>query len=246
MKTSKRGLDLIKSFEGCRLTAYKAVPTEKYYTIGWGHYGPDVKKGQKITQAQADVYLVNDLAKYEAKVNKYMPRYNFNQNQYDALVSFAYNVGSIDGLTAHGIRSISTIASKFMSYTKSGGKVLGGLIRRREAEKNLFTSPISQYVYDGVDLSKVFDPAIYASVNPDVKEATNGDPQLMFNHFVTFGMREGRVGSKQFNVWTYQDNNPDLVSAFGRVYKNSIPSNVLIEYYKHYCVYGCNENRRSV
>ena len=56
METSERGLGLIKQFEGCRLTAYKAVPTERYWTIGYGHYGADVKQGQIITQAQAEAF----------------------------------------------------------------------------------------------------------------------------------------------------------------------------------------------
>ena len=143
MKTSQTGINLIKSFEGVRLTAYKAVSTEKYYTIGYGHYGADVTKGMKITQAQADAYLVSDLAKFEAKVNKYMSKYNFNSNQFDSLVSFAYNVGNIDGLTANGTRTIAQISSKFSAYNKSGGKVLAGLTKRRAAEKKLFDTPVA-------------------------------------------------------------------------------------------------------
>lgn len=138
MKTSKVGLELIKSFEGCRLKAYKAVSTEKYYTIGYGHYGADVKAGMQITQTQADAYLVSDLEKFEAKVNKYNSIYNFNQNQFDALVSFAYNVGSIDGLTNNGKRTIERISEKITAYNKSGGQVLSGLTKRRAAEKKLF------------------------------------------------------------------------------------------------------------
>jgi len=138
MKISAEGLALIKSFEGCRLTAYKAVSTEKYYTIGYGHYGADVKKGMRITQAQADAYLVSDLAKFEAKVEKYNSKYHFSQLQFDSLVSFAYNVGNIDGLTANGTRTIAQISAKFTAYNKSGGKVLSGLTKRRKAEKDMF------------------------------------------------------------------------------------------------------------
>jgi len=138
MKISAEGLALIKAHEGCKLTAYKAVSTEKYYTIGYGHYGADVKKGMKITQAQADAYLVSDLAKFEAKVEKYNSKYHFNVNQFSALVSFAYNVGSIDQLTANGTRTIAQISAKILEYNKSGGKVLSGLTKRRKAEKALF------------------------------------------------------------------------------------------------------------
>ena len=69
MSMSENGYSLIKQFEGCRLTAYKAVSTEKYYTIGWGHYGSDVYEGMTITQAQADAYLVQDVASSQRAVN---------------------------------------------------------------------------------------------------------------------------------------------------------------------------------
>ena len=68
MKTSTAGINLIKKFEGCRLNAYKPVPTEKHWTIGYGHYGPDVTPGMVITQAQAEIMLGIDLQKYEQAV----------------------------------------------------------------------------------------------------------------------------------------------------------------------------------
>ena len=139
MRISENGLNLIKSFEGCRLTAYKCPAG--VWTIGWGHTG-GVKPGQKITQAEADQMLVSDMAAYESKVNKYS-KYNWNQNEFDALTSFAYNVGSIDQLTANGTRSRAEIAAKITQYNKGGGKVLAGLTKRREAEKKLFLTPIS-------------------------------------------------------------------------------------------------------
>lgn len=137
MKTSKKGLELIKKFEGCRLTAYKALPTERYYTIGYGHYGSDVKKGQTITQEDADALLVKDVQKFEYRVSAY-ERYNWTQNEFDALVSFAYNIGNIDGLTNYGQRSKETIAEKMLLYVKSGGQTVNGLVKRRQAEKLLF------------------------------------------------------------------------------------------------------------
>ena len=137
MKTSKKGLELIKKFEGCRLTAYKALPNEKYYTIGYGHCGSDVKKGQTITQEDADMLLAKDVQKFEYRVNAYK-KYNWTQNEFDALVSFAYNIGNIDGLTNYGQRSKETIAEKMLLYTKSGGQTISGLVKRRQAEKLLF------------------------------------------------------------------------------------------------------------
>lgn len=141
MKISKKGLELIKKYEGCRLTSYKCPAG--VWTIGYGHTA-GVTPGMTITQAQAEQMLVDDMTKYEAKVNKYQNKYNFNQNQYDALVSFAYNVGSIDQLTQNGTRTIAQISAKFSAYNKGGGKVLAGLTRRRAEEKALFDAKTTE------------------------------------------------------------------------------------------------------
>lgn len=134
MRTSQTGIELVKQFEGCKLDAYKCPAG--VWTIGYGHTA-GVKQGQRITAAQAESYLRADLEKYEKKVEKY-GGYGWNQNEFDALVSFAYNVGSIDQLTANGTRSRAVIADKMLSYNKAAGKVLAGLTRRRQAERQLF------------------------------------------------------------------------------------------------------------
>ncbi len=136
MKISKNGIELIKKFEGCSLTAYKCPAG--VWTIGYGHTG-GIGENDKITQSQADEYLVADLAKYEKCVAKYT-KYRWNQNEFDALVSFAYNIGSIDNLTAKGTRTKSEIAEKILLYNKAAGKVLAGLVKRRRAERELFIS----------------------------------------------------------------------------------------------------------
>lgn len=143
MKINEAGLKLIKSFEGCRLKAYKAVPTEKYYTIGWGHYGSDVTKDEKWTQKQADTQLVKDLVKYESYVDKYV-RLTLNENQFSALVSFCYNcgVGNLKKLVEG--RNTKQIAAAIPQYNKSGGKVLAGLTRRRKAEVALFIKAVKK------------------------------------------------------------------------------------------------------
>ena len=151
MKTSVNGINLIKKFEGCKLKAYRCpagVPT-----IGYGHT-KGVKMGQVITQEQADQYLREDLEKYEKNVMKYYNKYKWNQNEFDALVSFAYNLGSIDQLTANGTRSKNVIADKMILYNKAAGKVLNGLVKRRKAERNLFLKDnnleqIAREVIDG-------------------------------------------------------------------------------------------------
>lgn len=138
MQTSQNGIDLIKRFEGCRLTAYKPVAAEQYYTIGYGHYGPDVKKGQTITQAQAEALLKTDLTRYEGYVKQYA-KFGMNQNQFDALVSFCYNCGAGSLQTLVKNRPPATVAEKMLLYNKgAGGVVLSGLTKRRQAERELF------------------------------------------------------------------------------------------------------------
>lgn len=141
MKTSTAGINLIKQFEGCRLTAYKPVPTEKYWTIGYGHYGQDVAPNMTITQAQAEIMLGIDLVKYEQAVDHYAI-FPLSQNQFDALVSFAYNcgVGNLQKLLKG--RSAPQVAEAMLKYNKAGGKVLTGLTRRRKAEHDLFCKDI--------------------------------------------------------------------------------------------------------
>lgn len=138
LKTGQAGVSLIKKYEGCRLDAYKCPAG--VWTIGYGHTGSDVKQGQKISQAQADALLLADLTKFEQKVNTYNERYRWNQNEFDALVSFAFNLGSIDQLTARGTRSRAVIAEKMLLYNKAAGKVLSGLTKRRQEERTLFLS----------------------------------------------------------------------------------------------------------
>ena len=140
MNTSQNGINLIKKFEGCRLKAYKCAAG--VWTIGYGHtYG--VKSTNVITQEQAEQYLIEDLERFEKKVDQYNYRYNWNQNEFDALVSFAFNIGSIDKLTADGTRSKEVIAEKILLYNKAGGKVLAGLTERRKAEQELFLTKVA-------------------------------------------------------------------------------------------------------
>ena len=152
MKTSQKGIDLIKKFEGCKLTAYKCPAG--IWTIGYGHTG-DVKQGQTITRDYAETLLRSDLVKFELKVSKYDPQYNWNQNEFDALVSFAYNIGNIDQLTDRGNRSREKIAEKILLYNKAAGQVLNGLIRRRNAERELFLTPCSKTSGNGAEQSHV-------------------------------------------------------------------------------------------
>lgn len=135
MKTGKPGIELIKEFESCRLAAYKCPAG--IWTIGYGHT-KGVKQGDVINHNQAEQYLCEDLKRFEKNVLKYHEKYAFSQNEFDALVSFAFNIGSIDKLTAKGTRDKKTIHDKMGEYVKGGGKILSGLERRRKAEQELF------------------------------------------------------------------------------------------------------------
>ena len=137
MKTSQRGINLIKQFDGVRLTAYKCPAG--VYTIGYGHTR-GVKRGMKITEEEASAYLTADLLNSEKAVERYDSVYHWNQNEFDALVSFAFNCGAANlrSLLRNGRRNRSQIAATLPLYRKAGGKVLKGLERRRAAEKALF------------------------------------------------------------------------------------------------------------
>ena len=137
MKTSQRGINLIKQFEGVRLTAYKCPAG--VYTIGYGHTR-GVHRGMKITEEEASAYLTADLLNSEKAVERYDSVYHWNQNEFDALVSFTFNCGATNlrALLRNGRRNRSQIAATLPLYRKAGGKVLKGLERRRAAEKALF------------------------------------------------------------------------------------------------------------
>lgn len=137
MKTSQRGIDLIKQFEGLRLTAYKCPAG--VYTIGYGHTR-GVKRGMKITEEEASAFLTADLRNSEKAVERYDSIYHWDQNEFDALVSFTFNCGATNlrALLRNGQRNRLQIAATLPLYRKAGGKVLKGLERRRAAEKALF------------------------------------------------------------------------------------------------------------
>ena len=139
MQISKAGLDLIKQFEGLYLKAYRCpagVPT-----IGYGHTA-GVAMGQTITQQQADDYLRRDVRMFERAVER-LVKVPLTQGQFDALVSFAFNLG--EGALAQStlLRLLNAgdyagAAAQFDRWNKSGGRVLPGLVRRRAAERALF------------------------------------------------------------------------------------------------------------
>lgn len=142
-RIGQAGLALIKQYEGCRLAAYRCAAG--VWTIGYGHTA-GVHSGMTITQAQADAYLQQDIAKFEGYVNNptYVPiTEQLNQNQFDALVSFAFNLGAGNLRKLCKGRTAAQIARAMPSYNKAAGKVLAGLTRRRKAEQALFNKAVS-------------------------------------------------------------------------------------------------------
>lgn len=140
MKVSKKCLEFIKAREGCRLTAY--VCPAGVLTIGYGHTGPDVKRGQKITAEQADALLLADLAGFEKGVLRLLGS-TPAPGQFDALVSFAFNLGlaALAGSTLlkkFKVGNYSGAADQFLRWVYADGKLLPGLQKRREAERLMF------------------------------------------------------------------------------------------------------------
>ena len=141
MKTSPKGIALIKEFEGLRLKAYKCPGG--VWTIGYGHTA-GVKPGMVISEAQAEEYLKADLIAFERYLNGL--GLALNQNQFDALVSFIYNVGTGNFSNSTLLRKVranpqdNSIMDEFLRWVYSKGRVLPGLQRRRLAEMKLYFS----------------------------------------------------------------------------------------------------------
>lgn len=142
MNVSQNGMALIERFEGLRLTAYRDIVG--VLTIGYGHTGPDVTPGMTISQGQANILLQKDLVKFATGVNN-LVKVPLNQNQFDALVSFAYNLGlgNLGSSTLLKLLNAGDYAGaqgQFIRWNKAGGQVVAGLTTRRQAEANLFAS----------------------------------------------------------------------------------------------------------
>ena len=146
MQTSEKGIALIKQFEGCKLTAYQ--DSVGVWTIGYGWTQPvdgkPIRAGMTIKQETAERLLKTGLVIYESDVSR-LVKVGLTQGQFDALVSFTYNLGARSLSTSTLLRKLNAgdyagAADEFLRWNKAGGKVLNGLTRRREAERALFLS----------------------------------------------------------------------------------------------------------
>lgn len=148
MQVSNIGIGLIKSFEGCRLRSYK--DPIGIWTIGYGSIlypsGRKVGPGETITQQDAEVFLEYEIRLKARAVNELTNDLGLNQGQFNALVSFAYNVGVGALRRSTLLRKVKidpddqSIAAEFRKWNKAGGKVLAGLTRRRKAEIDIYFS----------------------------------------------------------------------------------------------------------
>ena len=171
MHINNEGLTIIKESEGLSLKAYKCPAG--VLTIGYGHTGRDVKKGMVITEEKATDLLRSDIARFERDVSYYNKIYKFTNNEFSALVSFAYNIGSIVGLTKAGTRSKEQIANKMLEYCYASGKKLNGLYTRRQKERRLFLKKGNEYEVTGdcvrIRSGNSLDSGIITTVNKDTK-----------------------------------------------------------------------------
>ena len=145
MKTSQNGINKIKKYENLKLKAYKCSAGKP--TIGYGHT-KEVYMGQTITKKKAEEFFREDLKgpeRYVNEVNK-NKKYNLNQNQFDSLVSFTYNVGPNKLKTLTQNRTKAQLPNGMKLYNKVGKKVIKGLVNRRQDEINLFNQPMGNNI----------------------------------------------------------------------------------------------------
>ena len=142
MKTTSKGIDIIKKYEGCKLSAYRCP--SGVLTIGYGHTD-NVRAGQHITQQEADDMLLQDILQREKQIDEVLTA-DLNENQYDAVISFVFNVGIGNFARSTLLKKINanpddrSIRFEWLEWCRSGKRILEGLVRRREEEITLYFS----------------------------------------------------------------------------------------------------------
>lgn len=145
MTLGKEGTALLHSFEKCRLEAYPDPGSKdgNPWTVGWGHTGPEVVKGYRISQKTADYYFTKDVEKFVKVVRECTAGTPIKQNEFDAFVCFTYNCGADSFRESTLLKKFKAgdktgAVAEFARWNKNDGKVMPGLIRRRKAEARLF------------------------------------------------------------------------------------------------------------
>lgn len=219
MQASENVKLTIKSYEGCRLTAYK-LPGEDNWTIGWGHSGPDVSEGMTISETRAEELFNSDIKVFENSVNSWNDQYglNLNQNQFDALVSITYNFGAywveansgdwrLANYVQSGFKDASgnrlpdlEIADAFGVLCSSARKILPGLITRRINEAEIFL--YNNYHTDNTHF-------VYAILNPNGGTITSGNRVAIFYKDQPYGSLPAAVSAsgQAPSYWAEMDEN---------------------------------------
>lgn len=219
MQASENVKLTIKSYEGCRLTAYK-LPGEDNWTIGWGHSGPDVSEGMTISETRAEELFNSDIKVFENSVNSWNDQYglNLNQNQFDALVSITYNFGAywveansgdwrLANYVQAGFKDASgnrlpdlEIADAFGVLCSSARKILPGLITRRINEAEIFL--YGNYSTENTHF-------VYAILNPNGGTITSGNRVAIFYKDQPYGTLPAAVSAsgQAPSYWAEMDEN---------------------------------------
>lgn len=219
MQASENVKLTIKSYEGCRLTAYK-LPGEDNWTIGWGHSGPDVSEGMTISETRAEELFNSDIKVFENSVNSWNDQYglNLNQNQFDALVSITYNFGAywveansgdwrLANYVQSGFKDASgnrlpdlEIADAFGVLCSSAGSILPGLITRRINEAEIFL--YNNYHTDNTHF-------VYTILNPNGGTLTSGNRVAIFYKDQPYGSLPAAVSAsgQAPSYWAEMDEN---------------------------------------
>jgi lysozyme len=149
MNISDSGIQLIKQFEGLELKAYHCGAN--VLTIGYGHTGAELTESTTITPEQAEDLLRKDIERFEEAVNRHV-KVPLNQNQFDALVSWTYNLGETNLRNSTMLKELNAenydaVPAEMQRWIKAGGKVVFGLVRRRAKEAQLFRAYVVQYSF---------------------------------------------------------------------------------------------------
>lgn len=163
MKISQRCVDLVKRWEGCKLKAYQDVVG--VWTIGYGSTGPDIKEGLEWTYLQAEERLKKDLQRFEDAVNQCV-KTSVTQNEFDALVSWCYNVGPTAVKNSTLIKMLNAgvprkdVADQLLRWDKAGGRQVFGLTNRRRAERDLFLEEATKTISPSAEEFKPVERSI--------------------------------------------------------------------------------------
>ena len=225
MTGSENVKTLIKYYEGCVLRAYKAHPSEEYYTIGYGHYGSDVYEGMTITQDQANAYFEQDIKAFEDAVNGWNDKYSLslNQNQFDALLSATYNFGTswveyyasawrLARYVKAGFKDANgtplpdlEIADAFGVLCNAGGEILPGLIKRRINEAEIFL--YNDYHTDNTHF-------VYTVLDANGGSLTSGNRVQVFAKGVPYGTMPGVTRTNYtLNYWADADTGSPILAS---------------------------------